>query len=375
MGKVQHATAPPPIDAWKMIAALPGVDIPKALDGGTLAAIGSSDPRYAWLLANEPGVAEYLAKFETPFGRKLKPTLLVSRREVERLPPERVSDFRNLVALAHVLHSRMQTHWSQRLAGVPFSDLFDIYPIALSRFPDTVYFLTTSEHGMDDLAKLKIAQPAPTFAYPEHLRAECDEGFAQAALELWREDPRRGPKAELARRLFRSFSVAYYGLRAPIANLRSTVDIALPMAMMVSAFEVLAQPADGGDVKWFHVANLIRSVPWTSTRLSRRRFSPLGYKRQGKELPTTLPVQIYLRLYRLRNKVLHGDPLQEGATEPGRRKSWGSLLCQAPVLYRNVVLWLLARRGFGRFPVKEPTAEALVVVLGHSKWEAALCEP
>jgi hypothetical protein len=358
-----------------MIAALPAVDIPKAIDGRDLAAIGSTDPRYAWLLANQPGLANYLRLFETPFGRKLKPTLLIIRKELERLPPGRVSDFRNLVALAHVLHCRMQTHWRQGLSGVPFSDLFDIYPIVLSKDPGVVYLLTTSEKGLDDLAKLKVAQPAPIFAYPDHLRADCDKVFADAALQLWNENPRRGLKAQFARRLFRSFSVAYYGLRAPFANLRSPVDIALPMAMMVSAFEVLAQPADGSDVKWFHVANLIRSVPWTSARLRRRRFSPLGYTRRGIERPTTLPVQIYLRLYRLRNKVLHGDPLQEGATEPQRRKKWGALMSQAPVLYRNVVLWLLDRHGFGRFAAKSPTAGALTALIGHDKWEAPLCEP
>lgn len=365
----------PAISDWKMVAVLPAVDIPKALDGQTLAAVGSSDPRYSWLLANEPGVAEYLAKFETPFGRKLKPTLLISLRQIDRLAAERVSNFRNLVALAHLLHSRMQTHENQRLAGVPFSDLFDIYPIALSKDPTNVYLLTTSEKGLDDLSRMKVAQPAPVFAYPDNLRAECDRQFADAALALWDRNPVRGPKAEFARKLFRSFAVAYYGLRAPAANLRSPVDSAVPMAMLVSAFEVLAQPDDGSAVRWHHVASLIRSVPWTAARLRRRAFSPLGYKRGGKALPTTLPVQIYLRLYRLRNKLLHGAALQEGATEPNRRKKWGSLMSQAPVLYRNVVLCLLERHGFGRFPVREPTADAIVALLGHHKWEAPLCEP
>ena len=38
---------------WKLLAALPAVDIPTPIDGGDLVAAGSSDSRYGWIVRNQ----------------------------------------------------------------------------------------------------------------------------------------------------------------------------------------------------------------------------------------------------------------------------------------------------------------------------------
>jgi hypothetical protein len=113
--------------------------------------------------------------------------------------------------------------------------------------------------------------------------------------------------------------------------------------MWVSAFEILANPHIV-KVKFEDVGAMIKAIPWRDRKLRVKNRAAVGSKKGEK---TTLPVQIYGRLYQTRNAYMHGNALRKGEYEFHKRKRWGNLFFQAPALYRCVLMHTLNSKGFG----------------------------
>jgi hypothetical protein len=120
------------------------------------------------------------------------------------------------------------------------------------------------------------------------------------------------------------------------------------------------------------VRGLVEAVPWP--RKLRRKLVAYEYRsptrrvdKKGKFVPLgsmTRPVQIYGRLYRARNMVLHGEPYEKNRLEPGRRhKSWGPLHFEAAVLFRSLLLHALAQAGHGQYVTRPNAAESKKMTL------------
>jgi hypothetical protein len=137
--------------------------------------------------------------------------------------------------------------------------------------------------------------------------------------------------------------MAYYAMRNPFLILGGQPDFGVQMSMWVSAFEILANPHIV-KVKFEDVGAMIKAIPWRDRKLRVKNRAAVGSKKGEK---TTLPVQIYGRLYQTRNAYMHGNALRKGEYEFHKRKRWGNLFFQAPALYRCVLMHTLNSKGFG----------------------------
>ena len=340
---------------WDLVAAIPGVSIPESVEAGSTAAVPYNDPRYQQLKKN-PGVRQYLDSFRNPFGVPLKPTIIIRKTATTPILGSELVGFRNAFALSALVESRVQTQQRQWLMSARYAEFFAFYPVHLSRDGKRVFIESPVETGMHKLSKF-TGQPWPVSVNPKHIFVSFDQYLLKALLELWVYPKAKGKFRSFRTRVFRSLEMAFHGLHAPFSNLGSKTDHGLMLSLWVSAFEILARPPTRS-VTFKNVSEMIRSVPWHNPKLRKTRYRPIDTrsKRQriqkGPLLDTTLPVQIYGRLYRARNDYLHGNPLPTNGVEPRKRKAWRNLDTQIPVLYRSVVLHLLASHGFGKFPRK-----------------------
>ena len=142
--------------------------------------------------------------------------------------------------------------------------------------------------------------------------------------------------------------MACYALRAPYGNLQSVQDWGITTSLWVSAFEILAKPVKGG-VSFRHVSSDIKRVPWCSRSLHDKCVRAIDFPGF-----TTRPVQVYGRLYRVRNSFLHGDRVPRSGIESKRHPSWGNLSIQVPLLYRSLLLLYCQDLRLHEFPHEVP---------------------
>ena len=328
---------------WTFAIAIPGVKIPRRIEAREMAALPPDDSDYRVVASSEPGLSDYLSRFTTAFGVQLRPTIIVTDGDAGRPPGDDLSGFRNLLALSAIIEARRKHHQSRWSQGTVFSEVFDFSPV----FPwtDGVSVgirspVTEGVHRLVDFA----GQPAPILPYPQNLSCSFDDVLLDGLLKIWasRFSRRQGSR----RRILRSIELACNAMRAPYSNLESVQDWGLVTSLWVSAFETLARPPVG-DVRFEHVADMIKRVHWCCRSLRRR--SVRAIKKHGM---TTRPVQVYGRLYRVRNAFLHGDRIPADRIEQRRHSTWGDLAIQVPMLFRAIVLLSLSDAGLFNFPQK-----------------------
>lgn len=327
-----------------MVVALPGVDLKVSVEGGDLAAFGSSDARYAKIQERQTGAKEYLSKFRTPFGLTLEPTVIGKPARVERVPSDWISEFRLLVSVPHVIRGRVDWTALGLGSGPPYSELFDVYPVILAKDPEYVTIQAPGETGLHVLSKFEGSYPFTVTTNPKDFTPENDDDLCAALIALWQTKPTDSARHEFRSRVFRSLAMADYALRGLYANFGSAIDIGIPLSLWTGAFEAIAAP-DTGEVKTRHVADLIARIPWEDERLRSAEHEPTHFRPDPPgSAKVTLPVQVYGRVASLRNELLHGRTL------PADTAARGRLSVQVPVLYRCTLLYLLAEQGFGAFP-------------------------
>jgi len=329
---------------WKFVIAIPGVELPRRVEAGSTAALPPDDPDYDAIAKSEPGVSEFLSRFSTAFGRQLRPTIIAREKTADLITAEDLSAFRNTIALAAIVEARRQRDRTQWSSGPFFSEVFDFSPVAPrdAQFVDIQSPFSRGIHDIEEFA----GQPSPIVPYPKNMRCEFDEGLLEALLRLWASKATR--RLVRRRTLLRSVEMACHALRAPYSNLESLQDWGITTSLWVSAFEIIACP-DSGDVKFPHVSSMIKRVPWASRSL--RKPAVRAIDRPGL---TTRPVQVYGRLYRVRNSFLHGDRLPAGSIEPHRHPTWGHLSIQVPLLFRSVLLLNCQNLNLWHFPTEVP---------------------
>ncbi len=244
---------------------------------------------------------------------------------------------------------------SVTLVDATFSDAFDFPPtwprIQAGLLIDTPAILASGPtEGF-------CGHPASAYPFGDASVGDWDRPLLDALLSVWASST-RGQSGAFRLRVSRILEIAYVAMRAPMHNLRSGNDWGIVLALWVSCFETLANT--GGSVRFDDVRAAIEAVPWPP-RL-RRRLAAYEYRsparRHGSLGPMTRPVQVYARLYRARNMVLHGEPYERNRLEPGRRNpNWGPLHHEAAVVFRCLLLHFLARHGHGEYESAPGAAE------------------
>lgn len=340
---------------------MPAASLPHAVEAGNTAVVPFDDARCQELVAAQPHVRRFLESFRTAFGHQLRPSIVIRDRDAERIQTEDLAALRNMIALAAVIKARTD-RCVHRFGGQGpvYADLFEVYPVNLALDAETLMVRTASEFGMDDDLERFQGQPHPGYIYPENVTPELDDILLGSLVRLWQSHPAGENQERFRRRIFRSLETAYHALASPFLNLGSTYDHALALSLWVSAFEILAGRA--GNVSADHVERLISRVRWSHPALRDDIVESLRGPRPGR--PVRRPVQVYERLYKVRNESLHGgtisvhlvaprlDEQEEDALviSPLNAHEWNHLAVAVPALYRGVVLQLLTRTGFHTYP-------------------------
>ncbi|UCF14654.1 MAG: hypothetical protein JSW59_14665 [Phycisphaerales bacterium] len=327
----------------KYVVAIPSVDLPGYVGIDNLLMLGSSDPRYKALKKANPVLSKYLSSFKTPFKNNVNPTIIARDESFSKVDARRLCAFRNAVAVSAVVYSRARSCPPSTTQGVFCTDLFDFHPVSVSSDGTDLIGRTPFELSWWPRAGEFAGQTTLAVIHPETISPSFDSEFMVALLDLIEMRCRTRAMRDFQNRIVRSVEMAYHALRSPSATLGEPIDFGVQIAMWVSAFEILANPR-GKDVRFSDVSALIKQVPWRARKLRvKDRASATGSKGV-----TTLPVQIYGRLYRTRNAYVHGGALRPGEYEYHRRRGWGSLFYQVPVLYRCVLMNILNERVIGK---------------------------
>lgn len=330
----------------KYVITIPSVDIPGYIAINDLLLIGSKDERYKKIKSENKVLTKYLNSFRTSFNRKVYPSIIVRDENLPKVDAVHLSSFRNAIAVSCVIYSRVQSYLSDTQRGFYCTDLFDFCPVSVSSDGTDLSVRTAHEIGAWAPVEKFRGQLTTAVVHPEHIHPLFDDEFMLCLCNLIERKFNRASERKFKNRVNRSLEMAYHALRSPCVNLQSKTDFGVAVSLWVSAFETLAHPGNR-DVNLSDVNSLIKAVPWQDRRLlcSTRAHISKYFGRNKAKKRTTLPVQIYGRLYNTRHMYLHGNPIPEGQYEFVRRKSWGNLYFQIPTLYRCVLLDLLLRRG------------------------------
>ena len=324
----------------KYVVTIPSIDIPGHISIDDLILLGSKDNRYQQLKNSNSFLSKYLDSFRTPFGTKANPSIVVRDKTLPKVDADRLTAFRNAIAVSSVIYSMMESCLYNNRSGCKCTDLFDFHPINVSSDGDDFSIKTAHIIGCDNRIEDFKGQTTLAVPYPETVSPSFDKELMKTLLDLLERKPRRKKEKEFQNRVMRALDMAYYALRSPFVNLGNKTDFGVLISLWVSAFETLANPYTK-DVHFKDVSTLIKQISWKNAKLRRKNYVAIAYN--GK---TTLPVQIYGRLYHTRNMYLHGNIIPKRSFEFNRRKEWGTLRFQVPALFRCVLIYLLQTNGF-----------------------------
>lgn len=325
----------------KYVITIPSVDFLNYAAINDLILLGSKDKRYQDLKEHNPVLKQYLDSFRTPFGKKVNPSIIVRDESLEKVEPSHLCAFRNAIAISSVIGSRILSH-NQTNTGFYCTDLFDFYPVSVSSDGTDLIARTAFEDSICCDVNNFSGQTTSSVIYPENIRPAIDDKLMLALLDVIEKKARTLEEKRFKNRVTRTMEMVFYALRSPFVVLGEPTDFGVQMSLWVSAFETLANH-HSTDVKFSDVSAIIKAVPWRDKKLRiRNHASPT---QQGKK--TSLPVQIYGRLYRTRNAYIHGNVLRKGEYEFHKRKGWGNLFFQVPALYRCVLIHILNSKNFG----------------------------
>lgn len=328
----------------KYVITIPSIDIPGHISIDDLILLGSKDDRYQQLKKSNTYLSKYLESFRAPFGTKINPSIVVRDKNLPKVNSDHLVSFRNAIAVSSVIYSRIRSCLLDIATGCTSTNLFDFHPVSVSNDGNDLSVKNAYTIGINGRIDKFKGQATLSEPYPENIRFESDEQFTISLLNLIEKKYNKIEDEEFRSRIIRSLGMAYYALRSPFTQLGNKTDFGLTLSLWVSAFEIIAYHYKRNrNVGFSDVSSLIKKVPWKSNKLrqkNRVRITEKFSKSKTKER-TTLPVQIYGRLYFTRNMYLHGNPIPENKFEFKTRRGWGNLYFQVPALFRCVLMHLL----------------------------------
>jgi hypothetical protein len=349
-----------PTHSWRLSAVLPGLQLSHSIECGPFAAITPNDNRYN-SLANDPrSTPIFLSRFRSPYGKKVKPTLIVNRLKAQQYKALLVTDFRNLIAVCCQMRGFAYRYQSNpKSSGPVFSDFFDIYPgwprDGGDEWPTDSVFIRGAMQSKPPIEIRRFNGGLPLGIFDQTNRmAIPDVHLLHALTKLFSDQS--GKFSSIRRRVFRALEVVRLATRAPIGNLGSQQDYGLSFAQWVSAIEILTHLMICGtntrpNVNANEVVNVIEAIPWKDQKLRRKSVRWSKKIGSGNSVNTRIrkAEQIYRRMYKVRCDYLHGNTIIGRAVERYWQPSRGHLSGQAPILFRWYLLKILSHFGFTNY--------------------------
>lgn len=236
---------------WIVVFVLPNIALQRAIDNGPLALVPRDDPRVQAQRRAHPSLRKFLERFTDAFGERLRPAVLIVRRDAPRavFTVDALASFRDAVALSVVPRSRAIQITHRINHGVNFSNAFWLYPWMLDKDNQDLIGSTPALLAVHEVATFK-GQSSPELAVQTLSEGDIDEPLLTALLARWhrRYTGRRPVWADLA--LFRSLNMANQAALLPAGTDTTFYDVGRAIALWVSAFEILVHPGTGKADLW-----------------------------------------------------------------------------------------------------------------------------
>lgn len=278
---------------WEALVLLPNIDVRGSIEANYAALANVDDQRLRALCQEHAGLNRMLSIFTDAFRRPQRPSVLLFNSDAPQTYVGSVSAFRDLIAIASMLHKRAMAILRNSPAHQPiFSNSFDFYPWVPRDNAQWVYAFTPALAGVDDVTEF-YGQTSPEVSH--HDLEDLDEPLLNVLVSRWeRRHATDDPLWEdLA--LFRSLNMAFQAARTPFNTGGTSYDIGRLVGLWVSAMEILSHSGvdrTGRD----NVLRILLRLPSTYNFERGTRPSCPPLRQWALEL-----------LYRIRNDYLHGN--------------------------------------------------------------------
>jgi len=317
---------------WLIIYLLPNLSLNESYEAEFIAIVPFSDKRIQDLISKEVLAAKILTNFKTETGNEVKPSTLLIRSDAPNsiMNSDAVVAFRNCLAVSCLLHGWARSFRGTNVFEPTYSDHFDFYPVTLNKKGDGLVISSPATLGIWPKVDKFSGQTYPHLPIFDKFQAIPDKILSEKLLKQWKVrflKPKKYTKQ--SRLLFRSLEVAYQAMLSPFRH--STIyEYGTHLSLWISAFEILAQKGNTGQVGYKDVLSLLGEYKWAESRLDRRVYKVYKNKNAPKG---NLIQKLYKELYNARNDFFHGNPVSESRLFPFRNKKRPLLLHLAPSLY------------------------------------------
>jgi len=342
---------------WAPIFALPNIPLATAIGCDIAAIAPAHDCRVAALKRTHPNFRDYLNRFEDNFGQEFEPTVLVLNLAAPPVFSEisALASFRDLIALASVIHGRTAELRHPRGHRVLFSEAFAIYPWMLDQDYEGLVGRTLAIRNTREISGFK-GQSSPHLFRTPLGESDIDQPLLDALMARWRRlHEAQSPEwRDVA--LMRSLNMAYHASLLPAGIDPTFYDIGRIVSLWVSAFEILVHPGGDGRANRDKVFELIERTKWAITE-SEQLALDTGGKTKVKR---TLASWLYQKLHNCRNDFVHGNHVEQNdLLIPSSRRT---IFEYAAPLYRVALTAFLGLE----YDVARPSIEDIQAVGAHS---------
>lgn len=320
---------------WIFIYALPNLIINEPFETEYLAIVPFNDKRLRAIRNNIPSVKKLLTNFKTVTGKKVRPSVLIWRKDAPESikQNEAVVAFRNSLAISSLLYSCSVTVNADNVFGLIFSDHFDFSPATIGK-DGSFHISSPALEAYGPKLEKFYGSTYSHLDYHEIHKAELDKFLTEKILKKWNE--RFISPAEDTwdtRLLFRSLEIAYQAMVTPFRNNSSLYEHGTYLSLWVSAFEILVHKKPGDSVGSKRVREFLGTYKWGPPKLDDRRYIVFKDKSGTKIFRGNLVQKLYMDLHNTRCKFLHGNQVKVSQIYPFQNKNRPHLGMLAPAIY------------------------------------------
>jgi hypothetical protein len=336
---------------WVPMFAMPNVQVQEPIETDGMALVSMFDPRIKALTKQHKNYGLYIRRFSNEFGQKIAPSTILVRDDAPTSfwRVDAMASFRDVIALSTVPYTWAHIfEFGHHQDGPQYSNTFAFYPWLLDKNYEHVAVQSIATIGIESDVKKMRAQSSPALRFTYLLSRMVDTALLNALLIKWQRRYTTDKPTWKDRALFRSLNMANAAGMLPAHAEITHYDLGRHVALWVSAYEILAHPAND-DTGFRKVYALLEKVKWNNSHCNTARYKVYPYTNNASL--RILPCWVYGELHRARNDFLHGNPVQNDRLVTSRSKR--RLLFYAPVLYRMALAAFLDLRWKERKPSKK----------------------
>ena len=300
---------------WISIAVLANVQLGEAVEANYAAFVPSDDPRIQAINTTYPLHAAFLERFTDAFAQPIRPTVLLVDLSSPRgyRSDNALASIRDILSVSIVPRARARRMQKKANNGIYFSRTFDFFPWMISKDHECLVAFTAARGSLNDINDFS-GQAAPEIDCAQMSLSDLDKPLFDALVGRWRSAYGKEDTCWSNRKLMRSLHMAYHASQLPTDQCTTIFDHGRILALWVSALEILVHPGGKGKANKEEVLELLGEGVWINEVC----------KDKGRN--------VCVKMYKLRNDFLHGNPIDRDLLESFRTQ--GGFLGVSAALYR-----------------------------------------